>query len=150
MHETHITALSNGVPVGAVRQVDYLQLNQGERVYYPEDLLAVISRDSPSGRAAERSRDARSTANTLAGLGYGGIAIGGGLMLSPVLSSSGGDFNMTPVYIGGGTMMLGLILGLVASSYRGTANDEAATAFETYDSALRDSLQYTESNSVPH
>lgn len=135
------TTLYAGVPVGTARQVDYLQLNQGDRVYFPEDLLAVVSPDSPSGRAAERSRSARSTAKTLAGVGSGFLVLGGGLMVVPIISSGPDDMKMTPFFIGGAAAALGFIAMFATMPFGQTANDEAATAFETYDSALRDSLQ---------
>src|SRR5262245_19311480 len=67
MHETHTTYLRNGVPVGASRSTDYLQLQNGRRVYYAEDIQPVVAETSPAWTAAAQSQSARSTANILFG-----------------------------------------------------------------------------------
>lgn len=141
MHETHTTYLRNGVAVGASRSTDYLQLENGTRVYYPEDIQPVVSETSPAWLAAGESQSARATANTVSAIGIGGMVVGGGVMLAPIFSHDPeGTINMTPIYIGGAIMIAGAICQLVSTSFRSTANDEAATAFETYDSGLRDRL----------
>lgn len=144
MHETHVTYLQGGVPVGAERQTDYLQLQNGTRVYYPEDLKPVVSENSPAWLAAGESQSARSTANTLLGTGIAAYVGGGTLMLVPPLTFDASDpnasMNMTPLYIGAGVMLAGVVCHLVSRSFRSTANDEAATAFETYDAGLRERL----------
>ena len=151
MHETHITYLRGGTPVGATREVDYLQLADGQRVYYPEDLLPVVDESSSTAKAAERSHSARSTSYALKGAGYGGIFLGAGIMLVPVLQSHqpGESMNMTPIWVGAGVMILGAVVGLVGGTFAGTANDEASTAFETYDESLRDRLDLNRPTNEP-
>jgi hypothetical protein len=51
------------MPVGTSKQVDYLQLADGRRVYYPEDLLPVVSEESPAAVAADSSSSARMAAD---------------------------------------------------------------------------------------
>lgn len=146
MHETHTTYLQGGAPVGAIREVDYLQLASGQRVYYPEDLLAVVDKDSPAGQAAERSHSARSTTYTLRGVGVGGIVVGAGIMILPLMQDRepGESINMTPMWIGGGIMLAGGLMQMIAGAYSKTANDEASTSFELYDEALRQRLDLSD------
>lgn len=142
MHETHITYLHGGVPVGAARQVDYLQLADGKRVYYPEDLIPVVEPNGPTAQAAERSESARKTSYTLKGIGAGTIVLGGVIMISPLLQSRdpGESMSMTPIWTGAAVMLAGGLLSLIGGVYSGKAHDEASTAFETYDSSLKANL----------
>ena len=43
-------------------------------------------------------------------------------------------------------MVLGAVIGLVGGSYASNANDEASTAYETYDESLRARLNLLEPN----
>jgi expansin (peptidoglycan-binding protein) len=141
MHETHITYLQGGVPVGAARVTDYMQLANGQRVYYPEDILSVVPEASASALAAESSASARSTATTLSGVAMAAYLVGGVVMLLPILNHDvSTPINTTPIYIGGGLVLSGLVMHLAGMGYRSSANDEAATAFETYDAGLRERL----------
>ncbi len=145
-HETHITYLRNGVPVGAARTTDYLQLNGGERVYHPEDILPVVKEDSAAAAAAERSAEATSTANTVQGWGWALTGVGPAVMLSSVFfiedAETSPDFSgmWTVMAIGGVITIGGLITGLIGGSYRRQANDDKATAFELYNKALAQRL----------
>jgi hypothetical protein len=151
-HETHITYLKNGVPVGAARTTDYLQLKGGERVYHPEDLLTVVKEDSAAAAAAERSAESTDTANTLQGWGWGVTLVGIGIMGSSLLFIEDGtpdeygvstpDYSgmWTAMTIGGVVTLGGVIINLVGGSHRRQANDEKATAFELYNQALAQRL----------
>lgn len=141
-HETHITYLQGGMPVGAAKQVDYLQLADGRRIYYPEDILPVVPEESPAALAAESSRSARTTSRTLQAFGIGGWVVGTSLMVAPLLSTPepDGSRDLTLLYAGLGVVGVGSIVYLVAMPFRSDAHDEAATAFETYDAGLRDRL----------
>ncbi|MGC4093363.1 MAG: hypothetical protein QM756_36815 [Polyangiaceae bacterium] len=143
LHETHITYLQGGVPVGASRQTDYLQIANGRRVYYPEDILPVVDSASPSALAAQESESARSTGNTLMAVAGGGYVLGLGVMLYPVLQTRepGEGINTTPLILGAGIAIASSIVYLVGRSFHSSANDEAATAFETYDDGLRKRLR---------
>src|SRR6186713_2681105 len=57
-HETHTTYMRGFVPVGVDKSVDYLQLADGRRVYYPEDLLPVVPEGSAAAEAAKSSESA--------------------------------------------------------------------------------------------
>ncbi len=141
MHETHVTTLQGGVPVGSYRQTDYLQLASGQRVYHAEDLLPVIPEQSVSAAAAREAESSLSTANTLQWVAVGLMVVGGMVMVASVTSAPTDDGpNMTPVYVGGGIMMAGLPVFFWGSAERSSAQDEKATAFETYDSSLRDQM----------
>ncbi len=50
----------------------------------------------------------------------GGQAVGIGVMLVPLLSVDGGDFDTTPIFIGGGIALASLLVGLLL---RGTSDD---------------------------
>src|SRR5262245_10352001 len=58
-HETKTTLTSDWAGVMTQRNVDYLQLAGGQRIYFPEDLLDVVPSDSPAGRAASDSHSSR-------------------------------------------------------------------------------------------
>ena len=139
MHETHTTYYQGGAMVGASRTTDYLQLADGRRVYHAGDILSVVPPDSPSARAALESQSRASTASTLTTISWILITVGGVIMIAPLLDSDT-NFDTTPFLIGGGVMLAGLPLIFVASSQRAHANDEKATAFETYEPALRKKL----------
>lgn len=136
MHETHTTYYQGGAMVGASRTTDYLQLADGRRVYHAEDILNVVPADSPSARAARESDSRASTASTYTTISWILITVGGVIMIAPLLDSDT-NFDTTPFLIGGGVMLAGLPFIFMASSQRAQANDEKATAFETYEPALR-------------
>jgi hypothetical protein len=140
-HQTKTTMTSDWMGVMTQRKVDYLQLAGGERVYYPEDILAVVPSESPAGRAASDSRSSRKLGN---GLQLGGAAaITAGVVLA-VLSfatvDSSGELNTTPLYLGLGLSLGGVGLLSGAHFVNNSAADEAATAFETYDASLQQQL----------
>lgn len=141
-HETRVAYVGGRPVVGMIRHVDYLQLASGERVYYPEDVLPVVGRDSPTGKAAERSKLSRTKSHLFTGLFIGGIAVGVGLIALPAMKDRkpGESTNMAPIWIGSGLALGSLIFHFVHTGFASTANDEAATAFETYDSSLRNQL----------
>ena len=140
-HETHITYTRGFVPVGTEKQVDYLQLADGRRVYYPEDILPVVPEGSPAAEAADSSHSSRTTGVTLQALGFTGMFAGLAISTVPLLlRDPEEDLNLTPVYGGLAVVGLGTILYFVGRSIYGTSHDEAATAFETYDSGLRQRL----------
>jgi hypothetical protein len=141
-HETHITYVRGFVPVGTEKQVDYLQLADGRRVYYPEDILPVVPEDSSAAAAAQSSESARTTSTTLRALGVGGWVVGGVIAFVPFFTPRDYDepINLTPVWAGLAVVGVGSILYLVGGGFSSTANDEAATAFETYDTGLRERL----------
>lgn len=139
--ETHVTYLGKGgAPVGAARLVDYLQLADGQRVYHPEDLMPVLSPQSPAFSAADRSRKHMSTARTINGIGWGAFGIGTTVMLVGIATTDySGDSTssvMTPIIIGGGIMLAGVVTTLISGGFARKAMDEKATAFEMYNEGL--------------
>ena len=97
--------------------------------------------DSPSARAATRSESARNTGGILRGLGVVSFVVGGGVGVASIVSRESGDeFDPTPLYVGIGGIMLGTILYFVGNGFNANANDEAATAYETYDGGLKQHL----------
>ena len=118
-----------------------MQLADGTRVYYAENILPVVPKGSPSAVAAERSESKRTTAGTLQGIAFAGIVIGTGVVVAPILSrDSGEEFSPTPLYVGAGLVLASGILFFIGRSFRSDSHDEAATAFEMYDAGLRQHL----------
>jgi hypothetical protein len=140
-HQTHLIYVQGSVPVATEKSTDYLQLADGTRVQYPEDILPVVPKGSPSALAAERSQTKRTTAGTIQGIGFVSAIAGMALVVAPIVSrDTGEDFNTTPLYAGLGMVLAGGILFMVGRSFRSDAADEAATAYETYDAGLREHL----------
>ena len=108
MHETHTTYYKGGAVMGASRTTDYLQLSDGRRVYHADDLLAVVPPDSPSATAAREAASKASAASTFSAIYWIAFTLGGVVMISPFLSGDTGNFDMTPVLVGGGIMLAGL------------------------------------------
>ena len=115
MHETHITYLSGGVPTGAARRTDYLQLANGQRIYYAEDILPVVDSASPAAVAAKEAESARDTGNTLFGVGIGGIVVGPTVMMLPLITgdTDDGKVNQTPLLVGAAISLAGVAVWLV-------------------------------------
>lgn len=139
--ETHITYVNEyGTVVDAARRVDYLQLADGQRVYHPEDLMPVLASESSAYSAADRSRKNMSTARVLNGVGWGTVGVGGAVMVGGVATADYASTDtgalMTPLIIGGGIMLAGVVMTLVSSGFARKAMDEKATAFEMYNEGL--------------
>jgi len=146
MHETHLMHKRGLAVTGFIRRVDYLQLANSERVYYPEDLLPAVGSDSATGQAAKRSKLARTRARAFMGFSIGSFTVGTGAVLVPILTRNPDEpLNTTPMWIGSGLAIVGTILYFVSNGFAGVANDEASTAFETYDSSLRNNLNLCDS-----
>lgn len=145
-HTTETTIYQSGViPISDTKTTDYMQLANGMRVYYPEDIKPVVDAESPSARAADASVSKRSVA------GYLGIAalasLVGGMALA--LSSAGstndvGEPNRTPMFIGIGIAAVGTLgFGFAAQAVATSSQEEAATSFETYNADLSQHLRLT-------
>ncbi len=144
MHRTDITYLQGGVAVGHEREVDYLQVADGRRVYYAEDILPVVPEGSPAAIAAKRSSSKRQLAD---GLYWGGIAAltaGAALFLTPLFleedEQTGEPAFDPPLALSGGLMLAGGGLIIASKLPSRSSHDEAQTAFETYEPALRKKL----------
>jgi hypothetical protein len=135
-HETTVTTVGT-IGAATSHSTDYMQLANGGRVYYPEDLLPVVPEDSPSARAAHASRSKRDTAGMLTLGSVLSVAAGAVLVILPITQSDGGHINGTPILFGLGLALVGGIGFGIASHVVGqSAQDEAATAYETYDNSL--------------
>jgi hypothetical protein len=143
-HTTEMTVYESGVvPIANVRKTDYMQLVNGTRVYFPEDVLPLVAADSPTAVAAQASVSKRNTAVYL-GLAAAASLVAG---LAMVVSSMGptnelGETNRTPLFLGLGICLGGgLGFGFASQAVSGSAADEAATAFETYNGNLAQHLR---------
>ncbi len=136
-----VSGLRGGEPASVVRTSERLQLGSGTQVYYPEDLLPVVPRESTTAVAADRASAARSRA---AWLTVGGIALvvaGAAVVAAPfVTSDSNESVSTEPIYFGTGLVVLSLPVFLFGGAERRRAEQERATAFEGYEPALRQRL----------
>lgn len=140
MQETHVTYLRGGVPVGAERRTDYLQLADGQRVYHPTDLAPVVAPESPTGRAIG---DYEATTDLTLGLSLGGVTVllaGGATMVGTIATSDLDDGLPTGFWVGTAIAGAGAAVLLAVPFLAQRANDEKATAFTTYNRALMDRL----------
>jgi flagellar basal body L-ring protein FlgH len=135
----HSTTITTYGPYGGSTShaTDYMQLASGDRVYYPEDILPVVPDDSPAAKAADASRSKRDTTRTLTWLAVASVAAGAVLAITPIATAHDGNVDGTPVFAGLGLAILGGAGFAIAAHFVGeSAEDEAATAYETYDAAL--------------
>ena len=121
------------------KQMDWLELGNGGRVYYAEDLLVAVPADSETARAIERSVELR---NTAPWFGFSALAcmIVGGTLIG--VSAIGHESPDTTLMISGAAVGLvgGLGFGLAAGSYYSRSVDQARAAFDSYDGALQRKL----------
>jgi hypothetical protein len=140
-HETTVTTYGSLGATGTSHSTDYLQLANGTRVYYPEDLLPVVAEGSPSAKAAQASESKRETAGYLTMGSIASVVAGTVIAILPFTQASGGHINGTPILLGLGVALVGgLGFGIAAHFVGESSQDEAATAYETYDRGLLDRL----------
>jgi len=136
--ETQVTYYNQlGMAFGGAHYTDYMQLADGTRVYYPEDVIPLVGEDSVTGKAADSSRSKRSLAGYLGLAAAATIIAGAAIAFSSFGSDDGNGPDKTKLFVGAGIAVgggLGFSFGsqAVASS----AQDEAATAYETYNDNL--------------
>ncbi|MCC6525012.1 MAG: hypothetical protein IT373_20325 [Polyangiaceae bacterium] len=147
-HETHTTMLMKGVPVGADRTVDYLQLQSGVRVYEPEDLVPAVLASSPIHKAIKDYDSELLTRNIVLGTGIGfgvialGCIIGGAASIQPSDPlAPDASVNSTPfTVVGVGAGLLGAAGIMIPVAFVFDGDDPKATAFELYPRALLERL----------
>jgi hypothetical protein len=139
-HETTVTTYGT-IGSSTSHSTDYMQLANGTRVYYPEDLLPVVPDDSPSAKAATASESKRETAHMLTWGTVASAVAGAALIVLPFTTASEGHVDGTPILIGLGIAVFGGIgFGIASHFVAESAQDEAATAYETYDRGLQQKL----------
>jgi hypothetical protein len=121
------------------RQMDYLELGNGSRVYYAEDLLVAVPPDSETTRAIERSVQLRNTAPWFGFSALACMIIGGTLIGASAIGHESPD---TTLLISGAAVGLvgGLGFGIASGSFYGQSVDQARIAFDSYDGALQRKL----------
>ena len=122
--------------------IGFLVLGDGTRVYFPEDLAPVVPEGSPTARAAEGHRGAWSRAKHW--LKVGAVGMVGAVVVPTVALATMRDGDMrTEVMVGGAAT--GLVIGVwgfgAAAVNLVESNGERASAFLTYDDALRAQLR---------
>jgi hypothetical protein len=121
---------------------DYMQLANGTRVYYPEDVLPVVPEGSPAAVAAQSSESNRNVATTLLLTGIAAGIAGTVVAVVPFTQpNDSGQVNLTPVFVGLGIVGAAAIVELISGVFRHSSADDAATAYETYDASLLQKLQ---------
>jgi len=129
----------------------FLALGDGSRVYYPEDLLPVVSADSATARASERSGRARRASNAWLTVAILGISVGATLWVAGIASATNNDgfddegrLDDDPVpasaYVGAALALASGLAIFPTVHYRRVARDERLSAFVTYDDSLRGRL----------
>ncbi len=145
-HSTTTTTYGTFGAGMASHSIDYLQLANGTRVYYPEDLIPVVAEDSPPAKAAEASVSKRGTARLLTLGAVLSVAAGIALAVLPIATAKDGNVNGTPILFGLGIGIFGGVGFSIAAHFVGeSAQDEAATTYETYDRGLLERLNLCES-----
>ena len=78
--------------------------------------------------------------------------VGPTVMMLPLITGDmdDGKMNQTPLLVGAAISLAGVAVWLVSRSFAGRANDESATAFETYDSGLQRKLNLCASEGRVH
>ena len=125
------------------RTTDFIVLGDGSRVYHAEDLLAVVPPDSPTARAAERSRHARKVSHGWLGAVIAGTALGIGFVYAGLASDvwdPAEDRLATLTWIGLGFAAAGSLSWIPQMHYARVSNDEKVSAFATYNDSLRKQL----------
>lgn len=153
--QTQVVTVGQYGVTGVTRTTDFLQLQSGERVYYPEDILPVVGPDSPAGLAAAASVSARDTGAIFNGIAITLTSVGLGVLLASLAfigedstsTGSGGapgsdglGTALTLILVGGGIAIAGSIMLIPAMIYASNATDEATSAYETYNTSLAGNL----------
>jgi hypothetical protein len=138
MQQTHTTIISGWVVSGSSVTTDYLQLKNGKRVYYPEDLLLVVNDSSPCALAVQESLSMRRATQALQWSALGGTLLSGVLLLTDIGSDA--DFP-TPSFVGSTVSLVGGIVAYLVGLYTQRQSEDAkASAFSTYNDALLNNL----------
>jgi hypothetical protein len=136
-------------------QTGYLQLHGGERIYWPEDLMPAVDKDSPTGKALTEHVAMREEAEfyntwfTSPGMfvalgGMVGTAVGFSFAVSEVSGDFGATFTHPYFLIPAAITVGGLAYGYTGMIFGGTpgrlANESLMTALSTYNQSLEDRL----------
>ena len=138
-----------------IQGINYLQLKNGKRVYYPEDLKPLVKEDSVTALAINNHLENRSSAKTWKYISWGGCALG---VVSPALFipsffSSEDDFEIyAPIAVSG--LLLGGVITFVGyyvgSNYSNEALSEKETAFISFEASLKEKLGLDENGVAKH
>ncbi len=123
------------------RTTDFIALGDGSRVYHAEDLLAVVPPDSPTARAAERSRHARKLSHGWLGAVIAGTLVGTGLVYAGIDDWDPAEDGLPALtWVGFGFALAGSLSWIPQMYYARVSNDEKVSAFATYNDSLRKQL----------
>jgi len=122
--------------------IGFLVLGDGTRVYFPEDLAPVVPAGSPTARAGRAHVGAWARAKHW--MKVGGIAFASSVIVPAVALATMDDSDRrTEIMIGGaaGGFVVGMGSFIAGAINLVDANGERASAFLTYDDALRAELR---------
>ena len=128
---------------GVKTSVDFLQLNDGRRVYYPQDLLPVVAPDSPTASAAKTAASNRKWATRATYSGVPLFVTGLGYTMHTLVTNSQNneEFSKPKLMLGGTLIVASVVAGVVYAIMSTRAADETTTAYTTYEDALLDNLR---------
>ncbi len=129
------------------KTVDFVELEDGRRIYHPTDLLPVISKQSAAYDAVQRYRRQRRTAHWLFIAGGVTIVAGG----AAIASSAGANTNNIDevLAIGGGLAIGGALIFPIGNGFGRAANRNAMKAFRYYEEGLRQRLEICRQDGRP-
>jgi hypothetical protein len=130
------TSTKSGNTVSQHTRTDFVELDDGTKVYHPEDLLVVLHHDSQAYEAI-RAYEASATKNRYFYLG-GSAALFAGLLM--VVMNLNDDGSKPLLYTGGGLAIGGTVSFLYGQHQGNVASEKAAEAYESYDAGLRQRL----------
>jgi hypothetical protein len=126
-----------GGPYGATSFDQELVLANRSRIYYPEDILSVVPRNSKSAELVERSLSSRATASACTLGGLAAMVVFAALLFAKLDSSSSSSLSTTGLAVTG----LGAVgLSMTGYFFAKSAHERAVEAYDHYDDDLQDAL----------
>ncbi len=121
----------------------FLQIEDGRRIHYAEDMLPVVGDQTISGRAATKSRIFRRWGHTTSIGGY--ILSLSGMMgmvaVAPAVASEDQSAASTPTFwVSAGVLVSGTIAYFVGRHLFSREYDEEMVAFSNYNKSIRNNL----------
>lgn len=139
---------------GGVRSTASVQLNNGQEIYYVDDLMPVIALDSPTAEWIREHQALRKKAlpwgfATLGSIGvfFAGFSVSFARFASlDPLATEPDKVLVTAGVVSGVSLASTLVLGLIAKAKAKKAENARTNAFTTYNESLRAYLNLCESD----
>lgn len=127
---------------GSYTTTDFLELDNGERIYHVADILPLVDAQSDAAQSAHRAQKF-GAANRHTFLGALGTLVLGSVVMIASASShhDAGESSLGPGFFIGLGLVGGSLLGVPIGNYFGSkANSAAAEAYGQYETGLRQKL----------